>query len=98
LQNIPGRHGQSWTPAVIVRVVVRDQHAERIVASCEVEHHERARCLSLRFGQSTQEGRRREAVGEGRDAALHERSSGMLHWNLYTNWYCGAARMMCASP
>ena len=97
-ENVGRGNGKGGTPTAIERVVVGDEHAQRVVSAGEVQHDQRARCLPLRFGEPAEEGGRHEAIGEGRHSALHELASGNFHGYLYMNWYCGAARMTCARP
>ena len=75
LEHVAGGHRQRRPAAVIERVGVGNQHAERIIAAGEVQHDERAQRQALRFGHAAQNRRRRKTVGEGGDTALEKRSS-----------------------
>jgi signal transduction histidine kinase len=70
-QHGPGRHGDRRPPAVVERVAVGHQHAERIVAADEVEHDQRAPARPLGAGQGRPESGRRHRHGD-RSAAPHE--------------------------
>ncbi len=63
------------TAAVVERVLVRNDGAQRVVAAAQVEHHQAARPRALRPGDVAQERRRREADGERRHAAADEVST-----------------------
>ena len=76
LQHV-GRRDRDRRPAgAVLRIVVRDQHAERVVAAAQIEDDEVAPGAALRAREIGEKRRRREADGEGRDAAAHEFASG----------------------
>jgi hypothetical protein len=81
LQDLPRRHGDRRPPAVIERIVVRHQHAERVVAAAQIQHDEVPRPRALRAREIRQELRSGERHRERRDAALDELPSGDLHVN-----------------
>src|SRR5204863_2511957 len=79
LQHVGGRDGEVRPPAVIKRIVVRNQGAQRVVTAAHVEDHEIADVRALRLREAAQELRRSEGDGEGSGAALDELTSGDLH-------------------
>src|ERR1700716_1858274 len=94
LQHVGGRYGKRRPAAVIERVVVRDEHAQGIIAAAQVQHDAGARVAALRPGEIRQELGRGEGHRERRDAALDELSPGDLH----TNWYSGDPAMRWTRP
>jgi hypothetical protein len=79
LQHLPGGHGDRRTPRVVVRIVVRDQHAQRVVAAAHVEDDEVPRVHALRARQIAEKLRRREGHRERGDAAFDELPPGDFH-------------------
>jgi len=76
LQHARCRHRKRRPARVILRVLIGNQRAERVVAAAEVQDDEIAPGLALGDGQVRQERRRRKGKREGGDAAFHEFASG----------------------
>src|SRR6185295_214333 len=93
LQHLPGRDRQRRTAARVERIVVRDHHAERVVAAAQVQHHEVA-AAPLRPHEIREELGRGKRHGERRDAAFDELPSGDFH----ISWYSGDPAIRCTSP
>src|SRR5262249_51068600 len=72
LQHLPGWHSERRPPAVVVRIVVRNHRAERIVAAAQIQHHQIPPAAALRAREVRQEFRRRERDRERGDASLDE--------------------------
>src|SRR6185312_15083871 len=79
LQHVRSRDADRGTSIAVLRIVVWNQHAERVVPTAQVQHDEISARAALRACQIREEGRRREADGECRDAAAHELASGDGH-------------------
>ena len=85
LEHLPRGHCDRWTPAVVERIVVRHQHAERVITAAQIQDDQVPRARALRPREIREELRRGERDRERRDAAFDELSSGDLH----VNWYSG---------
>src|SRR5205823_7638040 len=94
LQHLTGGYGERRPAAVVERIVVRHEHAQRVVAAAQIEHHEIARVRALRLREVGQELRRGERHRERGDAAFDELPSGDLH----ISWYSGDPARRCTSP
>src|SRR5439155_5537087 len=70
LQHLARRHGQRWPAAVVERIVVRDQHAEGVVAAAQIQDDEIADVRALRAREIGEELRRRKRHRERRYAAF----------------------------
>ena len=79
LQDLSRRHGQRRTPALIERIAIRHQHAERVVAAPEIQDHQISEGGALRERDVAQKTRCGKAEAEGADAAAHEIAPGELH-------------------
>ncbi len=72
LQHLAGGYCQRGTPALIERIAIRHEHAERVVAAAEIEHDEIPERRALRERDIGEKARRRETQGERADAAADE--------------------------
>jgi hypothetical protein len=79
LQHRRSGHRQRRPAAVVERIVVGHQHAERVVAAAQVEDHEIAGVSALRARQVGQELGRRKRHRERGDPAFHEFAPGDSH-------------------
>jgi hypothetical protein len=87
LQHIGCGNRDRRPTTAIVRVVIRDEHAERIVATAQIEDDEVLPSTALRSREIREKRRRCEADRERRHAAAHEFASGDGHVpSLYTSW------------
>ena len=87
LQHSGGRDRDRRPAIAILRIVVRNQHAERIVAAAQIQDDEVASRAALRSREIGQKRRRREADGERGNAAADELASGDGHMSRpYTSW------------
>ena len=75
LQHVGGRNGDGRPPNGVVRIEVRDDGAQRVVAAAEIHHHEVARGRPLRERDVANGLRSGKAERECGDAALDELSS-----------------------
>ena len=75
LQHVGGRNRNRRPPHGVVRIEVRNDRAQRVVAAAEIHHHEVARGRALRERDIANRLRRRKAERERGDAALDELSS-----------------------
>ena len=79
LQHLSRRHGERGTPALVERIAIRHEHAERVVAAPQIQDHEISEAGALRERNVTEKPRRGKAEAERADAAAHEIASGELH-------------------
>src|SRR5829696_4573797 len=79
LQHRPGGDRDRRPSGVVLRIVVRDERAERIVAAAQIQNDQVASCPPLRASQVGEKGWRGEADGEGGNAAADELASGNRH-------------------
>ena len=79
LQHLAGGHRQRGTPALIERIAIRHEHAERVVAAAEIQDDEIPERRALRERDVAEKARRRKAEAERADAAAHEIASGESH-------------------
>jgi len=75
LQHLSRGNRNGRTPAEIERILIRDDGAERIVASAQIQDDEVARAYALCQRDVTQERGRGKADGECRHAIANELSS-----------------------
>ena len=94
LQHLSRRDRQRRPAAVVERIVVRNQHAERIVAAAQIQNDQIAAAGALRASQIGQKRRRRERDGERGNAALDELPSRDPH----CSWYSGDPPIRWTSP
>ncbi len=94
LQHVAGGYGERRAPAAVERIVVRNHHAERVVAAAQVEDHEAAGMRALGPHEIAQELGCREGKRERGDAALEEFPSGDLHMS----WYSEEPATRCTRP
>ncbi len=76
LQNLTGRNRDGRAPAVIKRVLIRYDRAQRVVAATQVNHHEITGPGALRESNLAQERRGGKADGKCRHTVTDELSSG----------------------
>ena len=75
LEHLSRGHSNSRTPAVIERVLIRNDGAERIVAAAEIHHHQAATPGALRQRDVVQKRGSRKADGERRNTVTNEFTS-----------------------
>src|SRR5689334_3723966 len=63
LQHVGSRNGERRPAAVIKRIVVRNQHAQRVVPAAEIQDDQVARMSTLCSSEVAQELRSREGDG-----------------------------------
>src|SRR5579872_4760612 len=93
-QHLAGWNPDRGPPTPVKRIVVGNQHAERIVAAAQIKDDEVSGLRSLRACQVAQELRRCERDRKCRGATLDELTSGDLH----TNWYSGRPAIRWTRP
>src|SRR6185436_638557 len=99
LQHLPRGNRNRGTAAVIVRVLIRDQRVERVVAAAKVDDDEAARREALRLRDRAEERGRREPERDGGDAVTNEEPSRDAHVAAsYTSWYSEEPTRSLASP
>jgi hypothetical protein len=72
LQHLPRRDRDRRTTAVVERVLVRHERAQRVVSAIQVDDHEAARARPLRTREVAKKRGRCETDGERRNTAADE--------------------------
>ena len=76
LQHLTGGNRDSRPTAVIERILIRDDRAQRVVSATEIHHDEIAAPRALRESDVAQKRRSGKADGKCRNAVTDEFSSG----------------------
>src|SRR5687768_5362173 len=79
LQHLSCGHGQRGPPALIERITIRHEHAERVVASPQIEDDQVSRGGALRPRVVAEKLQRGKAEAAGADAPSEKIASGELH-------------------
>ena len=87
LQDIGRRNGDRRPAAAILRIVIRNQHAERVIPPAQIKDDEVLPRAALRSREVRQKRRRRKADRERCHAAAYELASRDGHVRVsYTSW------------